>query len=226
MASLIDKVQTLIGANLHALVDRALQSNSIAVIDQYIRQVENSLTDLEDAVATVGGQLKTLERKQLDYEAKSHELDRSVDALLLEGRADLATAAQSKLNSTQRLAESYAEQVTRQRSEYEKLMEARIKLEARLAATKQERAELQALLELAKSKELTTQTMASLDNLVGAGDADVARIADSIRSRLDKAQARSEMAASRLDAQMDEVLERREIDGQLADRRRRLGIQE
>ncbi len=45
MASLLEKVSTLISANLHDLVDRALQSNSPAVIDQYIRQVENNLED-------------------------------------------------------------------------------------------------------------------------------------------------------------------------------------
>ena len=36
MASLIEKVNTLISANLHYMVDQALKSNSIAVINQYI----------------------------------------------------------------------------------------------------------------------------------------------------------------------------------------------
>ncbi|NPV06530.1 MAG: hypothetical protein HPY83_01030 [Anaerolineae bacterium] len=224
MASLFDKVQTLISANLHALVDRALRSNSLAVIDEYIRQIENSLSDLEDAVATVGGQLKTLERKYEEYRGKADELDRNIDVLLVEGREDLAVAAQSKLNSTRRLADSYGEQVERQRGEFRQLQDARLKLEARLATVKQEREELRALLELARSKEIAQQTMASLDSLVGVGDSDVARVADAIRARLDKAQARSEMSASRLDAQMDELLERRDIDLQLAERRRRLGL--
>ena len=224
MASLVEKVQTLISANLHALVDRALQSNSLAVVDQYIRQVENSLADLEDAVATVGGQLKTLERKYNEYKGKADELDRNIDLLLVDGREDLAVAAQSKLNSTKRLAESYGEQVERQRKEFQQLQDARLKLEARLTTVRQERQELQALMELAKSKEIAQKTMESLDSLAGLGDADISRVADSIRARLDKAQARSEMAASRLDAQMDEILDRREIDGQLAARRRRLGL--
>jgi phage shock protein A len=224
MASLFEKVQTLIGANLHALVDKALQANSIAVLDQYVRQVEDSLADLEDALATVGGQLKTLERKYADYDAKAQELDRNIDTLLVDGRQDLAVAAQSKLNSTRRLADEYKSQTERQRSEFTKLMDARTKLEARLSTIKQEREELRALLELAKSKEITVRTMQSLDDLAGAGDSDIARVADSIRSRLDKAQARSEMMASRLDAQMDEVLERGELDAQLAERRRRLGL--
>lgn len=224
MASLVEKVQTLISANLHALVDRALQSNSLAVVDQYIRQVENSLADLEDAVATVGGQLKTLERKYNEYKGKADELDQNIDLLLAEGREDLAVAAQSKLNSTKRLAESYGEQVERQRQEFQQLQGARLKLEARLTTVRQERQELQALMELAKSKEIAQKTMESLDSLAGLGDADISRVADSIRARLDKAQARSEMAANRLDAQMDEILDRREIDGQLAARRRRLGL--
>ena len=59
MASLIEKVNTLISANLHYLVDQALKSNSIAVIQQYIREVENNLQDLSEATITVGGQVKT-----------------------------------------------------------------------------------------------------------------------------------------------------------------------
>jgi phage shock protein A len=62
--------------------------------------------------------------------------------------------------------------------------------------------------------------------VVGVGDADIARIGDSIRARLDKASARSELAASRLEDQMDEVLERGAIDIQLEERKRRLGLSE
>jgi phage shock protein A len=226
MASLLDKVAILIKANLHYLVDQALKQNSLAVIDQYIREVENNLDKLEDAAATVGGQVKTLKRKFDEFQSKADELDRNIDILLQEGREELAVAAQSKLNSTQRLADNYREQHERQRAEYEKLMDAKLKLEAKLTTIKQEREELQALLDLARAKELTAKAISSLDDLVGAGDDDVGRLAESIRTRLDKASARGEMAASRLDAQMDEVLERTTIDAQLAERRQRLGIEE
>jgi len=226
MASLFDKVQTLVSANLHAIVDRALQSNSIAVIDQYIRQVENSLDELEDAIATVGGQLKTLQRKQAEFEAQARDLDKNIDAMLLQGRSDLASAAQSKLNSVQGLAENYKQQAERQSAEYQKLLDARLKLEARLSTIKQEREELVGLLDLAKSKEITVKAVGSLDDLVGAGDSDIARVAESIRARLDKAQARSEMQATRMDAQMDDILKRSEVESQLEERRKRLGLQQ
>jgi len=225
MATLLEKVRTLISANLHAIVDAALRSNSIAVVDQYIRQIEDNLEDLEDATATVGGQVKTLRRKLEEYRSKAEELDRNIDLFLKEGKDEVAAAAQSKLNSTQRLIANYEEQLARLEKEYEALQDARLKLEAKLTSIRQEREELQALLDLARSKELTARAISSLDDLAGSGDADVARIAESIRARLDKAAARTEMLATSLEAQMDEILERHIIDQQLAERKKRLGLE-
>ena len=169
MASLLKKIQTLISANLHAMVDSALKANSLAVFDQYVREVEENLANLEDAVATVGGELKTLHRKKTDLERQAAELDRNIDIFLREGKEELALAAQSKLNTVTRLLQNYDEMVTRQESEFKALQDARLKLEAKLTTTKQEREELQALLDLARSKEITVKAMKSLDSLVGVG---------------------------------------------------------
>ncbi len=226
MASLLEKVSTLISANLHDLIDRALQSNSPAVIDQYIRQVENNLEDLEDAAATVGGEAKSIRRRLDDTKQKLNELDQAINAFLVEGNEDAAAAVQSRYNSTERLVQTYTEQLQRQEEEYEKLLGAKVKLEARLATMQQQREELQALLDLAKSKETTVKAMKSLDDLMGSGDSDVKRIAESIHARLDKASTASEIRAASLDQQMDEILERSALDSQLAERKKRLGITE
>ncbi len=224
MANLLSKVKTLIEANLHYLVDQALKTNSLAVIDQYIREVENNLADLEDAAATVGGEVKSIKRRLADQEQRADELDRVIDAFLMEGNETAAVAAQSRLNSTRRLVETYQEQVERQQTEFQTLLNAKVKLEARLATMRQEREELGALLELAKSKEITNEAVRNLDNLMGDGDSDISGIAESIRSRLDKATAAGEIRASSLDEQMDDVLERGMLDSQLAERRKKLGL--
>lgn len=226
MASLLEKVSTLISANLHDLVDRALQSNSIAVIDQYIRQVENNLQDLEEAAATVGGEAKSIRRRLDDNRQKLDEMDRAIDAFLMEGNESAAAALQSRYNSTERLVANYTEQLERQETEFKTLLDAKVKLEARLATMKQEREELQALLDLAKSKETTAKAMKSLDDLMGSGDSDISRIAESINARLDRAATASEIRAASLDEQMDEVLERSALESQLSERRKRLGLNE
>jgi phage shock protein A len=225
MASLMKKIQTLISANMHAMVDSALKANSLAVFDQYVRDVEENLAKLEDAVATVGGELKTMQRKKGDLDRQAAELDRNIDIFLRENKEDLALAAQSKLNGITRLQQSYDEMLTRQQSEFKALQDARMKLEAKLTTTRQERDELQALLDLARSKEITVKAIKSLDDLVGTGDADIARVAEGIRERLDKASAQSEMMAASLDTQMDQVLERSSLEAQLAERKARLGLQ-
>jgi phage shock protein A len=224
MASLLEKVSTLISANLHYMVDQALKTNSMAVIDQYIRQVEENLEDLDEAAAAVGAEVKSIKRRLDDHEHKLAEFDRAIDAFLTEGNESAAAAVQSRYNSTERLVETYKEQLQRQDVEFKNLLGAKVKLEARLATMKQEREELQALLELAKSKETTVKAMKSLDDLVGSGDSDIKRIAESVRNRLDRATTASEMQAASLDEQMDQVLERSVLDSQLSERRRRLGL--
>ncbi len=226
MASLLEKTQTLIQANLHDMVDRALEANSVAVMKQYIRDVETNLDDLEDATAAVGGEVKTLERKYNEYKKRGDQLDRNIDMLLMQGKTDLAGAAQNELNSIRRMQEQYHEQWVRQQREYEALKSARLKLESKLITIRQEQKEMEALLQLAKSKELTVKAIKSLNDLEGLGDSDIARMSESIRRRLDKATAASEMYAGSLDSQMDDAIGRSEIDMQLEERKRRLGISE
>ena len=92
--SILDKINTLISANLHSMVDSALQANSVKVMDEYVRQAEKNLENLEDATVTVGGTVKTLKRKYEEISAAAEKLDRDIDTLLTRGKTDLAAAAQ------------------------------------------------------------------------------------------------------------------------------------
>ncbi len=220
--SLFQKIDTLVKANLHSMVDKALDSNSVAVLDEYIRQAEDNLDDLEDALVTVKGQVKTLQRKYETLQAEAEALDRDIDRLLGLGKEDLAMAAQSQYNSKAELAEEFRRQYETQKAEADNLADARLKLEARLRTIKQEREHVLGLLELAKTKEIAAKSMKSLDSLEGVGDSDIARVADSIRARVDRADAEIEMRAGRLSNQMDEVLGKDKLQSQLEERRRRL----
>jgi phage shock protein A len=206
------------------MVDSALDSNSIAVLDEYIRQAENNLDDLEDALVTVKGQVRTLQRKYEAFRAEAEALDIDIDRLLKLGKEDLAVAAQAQYNSKMDLAEEYRQQYERQKTEADNLADARLKLESRLRTIKLEREHVLGLLELAKTKEVAAKSMKSLDSLEGVGDSDISRVADKIRARLDRADAEVEMRTGRLSNQMDEVLQTDRLKGQLEDRRRRLAL--
>jgi phage shock protein A len=206
------------------MVDEALKSNSPAVIDQYIREVEDNLRQLEDATAAVGAEVKGVQRRLAEQEEKAAEFDRAIDAFLIEGNESAAAATQARLNTAKRLVEAYQSQFEQQDREFKNLLNTKVKLEARLATMKAEREELMALLELAKSKEKTNEIVRGLDNLAGLGDSDMSEVANSIRARLDKATTASEMHAESLDEQMARVLGQSELDKQLAERKAKLGL--
>lgn len=224
MASLLDRVGTLISANINWLVSSALKANSMAVVDEYIRRVEDNLEALEDAAATVGGEAKTLKRKYEDFQGQVDALDKNIDLLLREGKETLAVAAQSRYNTLERLADTYKSQALHQDVEFQKLMDAKLKLEAKLTEVKQERVELQAMLDLSKSKELTHKVVEGVGG-VTTSEAGIDDIREEIQRRLDKATAQGEIDASKLDRQMAEVLEERTLKVQLEERKRKLGLE-
>ncbi len=226
MASWFQKVQTLISANMHALVDQALEANSVKVFDEYIRQAERNLEQLEDAAATVGGTVRTLKRKYDEFSAVAEKIDRDIDTLLVKGKNRLAAAAQADLNSKQQMAQEYYEQWQQQQTEYDRLIDARRKLQGKLQAFRDEREQLKALMELAEAKKVTVKAIKSIDDLVGIGDQDVARIGDAIRARLDAEEARLEMHTSSLEEELADEIGDAMIDDALAERRRRLGLED
>jgi len=82
---------------------------------------------------------------------------------------------------------------------------------------------LQAMLDLAKSKELTHKVVEGVAGSTAAGTG-IGEMRSEIQRRLDKATAQGEIDASRLEGQMSEALEENALDAQLAERKRRLGI--
>ncbi len=220
--SLIDKVNTLINANLHSIVDRALQQNSVAVMDEYIRQAEKNLEALEDSAATVGGTVRTLKRKYDEFSSAAEKLDRDIDTLILKGKNDLAGAAQAELNSKQQLAQDYYEQWQTQETQYQAMLNMRVKLEARLTSIRQQREQLRSLIELAEAKQVATKTIKSLDSLAAVGDKEVSSLADSVRARLDEEDARLDMATRNISEEIEEAVGGSEVERQLEERRRRL----
>ena len=222
MASLFEKIQTLINANLHGMVDRALEANSLKVMDEYIRQVQQNLEALEDSAATVGGTVRTLKRKYEEFAAAAEKLDRDIDTLIIKGKNDLAAAAQAELNTKQELAQEYYQQWQMQEKQYKQMLDMRLKLETRLTTIKQERERLRALMELAQTKKIMTKTVKSLEGLANSGDREIDSLSQQIRARLDREDARLELASRRIGEEISEAVGSSQIDIQLEERRARL----
>ena len=222
MPSILQKVRTLFSANLHGMIDRALETNSLKVMDEYIRQVERNLDALEDSAATVGGSVRTLKRKYEEFSNQTDKLDRDIDTLILRGKNDLAAAAQAEMNTKQELAQEYYEQWQSQQEQYQGMLNMRMKLEARLTTIKQEREKMRSLLELAETKKVMTKTLRSMDKLDTSGDQEIDGLLDSIYAQIDQEDARADLASRKLSDQIEDTVGIGQIELQLEERRQRL----
>ncbi|MFQ5401274.1 MAG: PspA/IM30 family protein [Anaerolineae bacterium] len=224
MASLLSKLKTLFKASLHEAADRALQKSDLAVYDEYIRKAEREVNEFKRSIAPMFAQVKASRRRREALADKAARLDLMVDEFLKAGQQTEALVTQKQFSSTMELIKTYDASLKRQAAAAEKLDDIRVKLEGRLAIARQEREELGFLLQLAKSKELSTKAMRSLDALVGQADGEVAQAAENIRRRLDHADAAWEVQTSSLDAQLTDAMQSLEVEAELAARMERLGI--
>ena len=151
-------------------------------------------------------------------------IDYQIDADVDEQEELEESNIRRRISSILEMIKTYDASLEKQVAAAEKLDDVRIKLDGRLAIARQEREELAFLLQLAKSKEMSTQAMRSLDSLMGEGDREVAQAAENIRRRLDHADAAWEVQTSSLDQQMDDAMYSLEVEAELAARMDRLGI--
>jgi phage shock protein A len=226
MASLLEKIQTLIAADLNRLVDRALQSNEVAVFQHHIRELQTLQEQLADQLAGLRGEIAEMRRRSDGQQALVVQQDLEVDQLLQAGLHEEALAAQDRLNQARLAAARLTGQVEKLEAQYARLVEARAQLEARVTALQQSEPEVEGLVGLARARELTAAAVKSLDDLAGVGDPDVARVVHSIRRRLAEAEAQIHELERRglAHGETPEVLKRKELEAQLEARKARLGL--
>jgi len=226
MASLLQKVQTLIAADLNRLVDRALESNEPAVFQHQLREMQELQEQLNDQLVAVRAELTDLRRRSDGQQALVVKQDAEVDQLLQAGLQEDALAAQDRLNQSRLVAAKLTEQLDRLEAHYAEMVEAQAGINARVSTLQASAPEFDGLVGLARAKDLTAEAMQSLDDLSGTGDPDVARVVNSIRTRLAEAEAQiQELQQSALaHGETPEVLKRKELEAQLEERKARLGL--
>lgn len=226
MASLIEKVQTLVSADLNRLVDRALRSNEPALYQHHIRELQQTQAEAADQLLNAQVELARLRKRSEEQQALVARQDAEVDQLLQAGLHEDALAAQDRLNNARLVAAELAEQVEKLSAEYERIAAAKAQLDARLAAMIQSEPRVNALAGLTRAKELTAEALRSLDDLTGADDPDVAHAVGAIRTRLAEAEAELALLAQRglARGETPEALKRKELEAQLEARKARLGL--
>ena len=128
---LLDRVSTLIRANLNDLVDRA--EDPPKMIKQVILDMENQLLQVKTQVAISIADQHMLEKKEQESAEKSGEWMRKAEIAVDKSQDDLARAALERHKSAERTTESFHQQVEDQRAQVATLKSALGKLETKLS---------------------------------------------------------------------------------------------
>jgi len=186
--ALLERVSTLIRANLNDLIDKAEHPEKM--IKQVILDMENQLLQVKTQVAISMADLHLLQKKQAEQEDKSAEWMKKAELAVDKQQDDLARAALERYQSFTKLAESYALQVTDQRNQVDSLRKALDQLDQKLAEA---RAKSDVL--IAQHRRARTLGTAS-DAQIAAGGAGPAAGFDRMQRKVMRAEAVSQAKSS------------------------------
>lgn len=134
---LLERVSTLIRANLNDMIDRAEDPEKM--IKQVMMDMENQYLQVKTQVAVSIADLHLLEKKLRENEDTGRDWMRKAEVAVDKGQDDLARSALDRFHTAQRLTQSYKEQVDDQRLQVNALKSALQKLEQKLEEAKSKR---------------------------------------------------------------------------------------
>src|SRR5256885_9929157 len=134
---LLERVSTLIRANINDMVDRAEDPEKM--IKQVILDMDNQYMQVKTQVAVSIADQHMLEKKWKENEDTSADWMRKAERAVDKQQDDLARAALDRYQTSQRLAQSYREQVDDQKAQVETLKGALQKLGQKLEEAKSKR---------------------------------------------------------------------------------------
>jgi phage shock protein A len=134
---LLERVSTLIRANLNDMIDRAEDPEKL--IKQVILDMDNQYLQVKTQVAVSIADQHMLEKKLRENEDAGRDWMRKAELAVEKQQDDLARAALDRFQTSQKLAVNYREQVDDQKLQVETLKNALIKLEQKLDEAKAKR---------------------------------------------------------------------------------------
>jgi len=129
--ALLERVSTLVRANLNDLVDKAEDPEKM--IKQVILDMQNQLLQVKTQVAISIADQHVLEKRKADNEESEKQWRRRAELAVDKGDDALARAALERAMSYQSTTASFEQQVEDQKTQVENLKQALLKLQQKLA---------------------------------------------------------------------------------------------
>ena len=209
---LLDRVSTLIRANINDLVTRAEDPEKIII--QLITDMNNQLIKVKTQVAGAIADERLLEKRYQENQQKADEWQRKAEMAVEQEKDDLAREALTRRRTFQQTADGFKVQWTEQASQVEELKEALGKLEAKINEAQTKKDLLIARSRRAKAETNIRQTLANVD--VGGALSEFERMEDKVEVQEARAKAYAELETDTLDDKFKKLESDDAVDSELA----------
>ena len=217
--ALLERVATLVRANLNDLIDKAEEPEKM--IKQVILDMQNQLLQVKTQVAIAIADQHLLEKKQMENTEKVTEWMRKAELAVDKKEDDLARASLQRVESYRELSDNFAQQVADQKAQVENLKTALRQLEQKLAE-----ADARADVLIAQQRRARAVSKAS-DARIASGDGSKAAAFDRMKRKVAHSeamsQAKSEIAADNIEDRLAALEKQDRIEQLLAELKTRRG---
>lgn len=229
MASILEKVRTLLSASFHDMIDQALKRDPLKVLNEYLRQHEEALEEMRTDRAVALGSLKTAKRKVIETQDLIQRIENEIEAILTDDDV-----------SNDYLAENLAQDLVGQEEKLEVLNKAHdsairvnkalqmaeSKMKGRIISLRNQISLLEAIKFEADIKKMSADRLISSAKMISSGTTSVESLAEEIKLQRDKADARFELAMGTMDGALEDTTGQTRASARLAQIRQRLGVKE
>lgn len=216
---ILDRVSTLVRANINDLIDRAEDPEKM--VRQLIQDMENQLISVKTQVAASIADEQRLKERWQDAQRQSDEWQRKAELAVQKGADDLAREALGRRNTFAQTAAGFKEQYEDQARQVEQLKDALDRLESKLQEARTKKDLLIARSRRAQAERQINETMARVDTTGVTGHFE--RIEDKVRTQEARAKAMSSLDRDTYDERFAQLETESEVDKQLADLKSQLG---
>jgi len=221
MPGLLDRVSTLVRANLNDLIDRA--ENPEKVIRQAIIDMNNQLIQVKTQVAASIADEQKLYQRWQENQALAKEWQRKAELAVAKNADDLAREALQRHNSYQQIADGFSHQYEDQKGQVETLKSALNQLQAKIEEADRKKDLLIARSRSAQAQQRIHDTLAGIGTSGTSAMASFARMEEKVSDQEARAKAATELDSDSLEDRFAALEQGSQVDDQLAALKSKMG---
>lgn len=172
MATLFAKARILLLSNIHSLLDKAIDLNSVEAVKQGIRDLETALNKAEDELAASEGEVSVLKQDVAALETKISTTNANIDLILTDGddsNDHVALKLQKELNADEAALTGKKTELTEAEQVHTALSTAVESIRARHENLVSTVAALENQERAAKAKDRAAESLRAINSIANAG---------------------------------------------------------